>query len=42
MLNIYAQTLMTATRTGRCVRIELPRTRWWHPKRTQCIDLDKI
>lgn len=42
MLGIYAQTFMTATRQRPCVRVALPRRRWWHGKRTKCIDLERL
>ena len=48
MLNIYAKTFMTATRTG-CVRLrEVPpaqeekRHRWFSRRKTRCIDPAKL
>jgi hypothetical protein len=42
MWNIYADSFMIATRTRRCTRVELPKTRWWHLTRTKCIELDRL
>ncbi len=42
MLDIYAQTFMTATRNRRCTSVRVPRKRWWQTKRTTCIDLDRL
>lgn len=42
MLNVYTQTFMMAARQRRCVRVRLPRTRWWQGKRTKCIDLERL
>lgn len=48
MLNIYAQSMATATRTG-CVTLrEMPpafpakKTRWFSRRPTICVDLDKL
>lgn len=48
MINIYAQTFMTATRTG-CVRLrDVPsvpgqkRHRWFARRPARCIDLTKL
>lgn len=48
MLNIYAQSMMTATRTG-CVQLhEVPsnapakRRRWFSRRKTICLDLAKL
>lgn len=48
MLNIYAQTFLTATRSP-CVRLrDMPsntsqkRRRWFASRKTRCVDLDKI
>jgi len=48
MLNIYAQTLMTATRSG-CVRLrDMPpktpvkRLNWFAGRKTRCIDPAKL
>ncbi len=42
MLDIYAQTFMIATRQRRCVRVTLPKLRWWQGKRTKCVDLERL
>ena len=47
MLNIYAHSLMTATRNN-CLPVHdvLPqngkRIRWWQPRPSRCIDLSKL
>jgi len=48
MLNIYAQTFLTATRAP-CVRLRdmpsdlTPKRRWWFSrKQTRCVDLTKL
>ena len=43
MLGIYAQSFMTATRTGTVRVKDVPpakprRARWWHRAKTRCID----
>ena len=42
MLDIYAHTFMTATRTRNCTQVKLPRKRWWHPVRSACVDLTRL
>ncbi len=42
MLDIYAQTFMTASRTRRCVPVSSPKRKWWHTRRMTCIDLNRL
>lgn len=42
MLDIYAQTFMTATRTRPCTRVRIPGRKWWQRPQTKCIDLSRL
>lgn len=44
MFDIYAQTLMTATRsTPRCIKVmDTQKRKWWQAARTKCVDLDRL
>ena len=46
MLDIYAQTFMTATRHRRsdrpCVKVRTTTRRGWFGRQTKCIDLDRL
>ncbi|WP_299722649.1 hypothetical protein [uncultured Tateyamaria sp.] len=44
MLNIYAHTFMTASRNEtRCTRVDDGRKRkWWQPRQTVCINLERL
>jgi len=44
MLNIYAQTFMTATNSRpRCTRVvNTGKRKWWQARRTTCINLEKL
>lgn len=44
MLDIYAQTFMTATRNRNrnCTPVQVKGRRWWHPTVRKCIDLTRL
>lgn len=48
MLNIYAQSFLTATRTNCTTLHDVPptnaekRRRWWQSRRQVCVDLSKL
>lgn len=44
MLDIYAHTFMTATRVKpRCTPVtDVRKRKWWQPRRTTCIDLERL
>lgn len=42
MLDIYAQTFMTATRQRSCTPVRVKGRKWWQRGFSKCIDLSKL
>lgn len=42
MLDIYAQTFMTASRQRNCTPVRVEGRRWWQFATLKCIDLTKL
>jgi hypothetical protein len=42
MLNIYAQTLMTATHQRPCTSVVVKGRRWWQFATRKCVDMARL